>query len=122
MNTLKYILKTSLIILFLISSNAYGAEPKSIEKENQDTGIKKTEHLYTMEFRDADLKDVLRALGQENNLNIIISEKISGKVTLSFNKIKLMDAIDTILRISNLTYNREGNIMMVVSSPFGEGE
>ena len=75
-----------------------------------------------MEFRDADLKDVLRALGQENNLNIIISEKVSGKVTLSFNKVKLMDAIDTILRVNNLTYNREGNIMMIVASPFGEGE
>ncbi|MBI5180655.1 MAG: type IV pilus secretin PilQ [Nitrospirae bacterium] len=125
MNTLKYIFKTSIVILALICSNAYGAEQKTIliEKEKTGTDAKfAAEPVYTMEFRDADLKDVLRALGQENNLNIIISEKVSGKVTLSFNKVKLMDAIDTILRVNNLTYNREGNIMMIVASPFGEGE
>lgn len=125
MSAMKYILKTSIVILALICSNAYGAEQKtiSIEKEKPITDAKiAAEPVYTMEFRDADLKDVLRALGQENNLNIIISEKVSGKVTLSFNKVKLMDAIDTILRVNNLTYNREGNIMMIVASPFGEGE
>ncbi|MBI5043504.1 MAG: type IV pilus secretin PilQ [Nitrospirae bacterium] len=125
MDTTKFVLKIVLLILFLFLPVAYGEDEKaiSIEKEKQDAGAKKAaEPLYSMEFRDADLKDVLRALGQENNLNIIISEKISGKLTLSFNKVKLMDAIDTILRISNLTYNREGNIMMIVASPFGEGE
>lgn len=111
--------------LFSICVNAYAEanKPISIEKDKNETNLKRpAELLYTMEFRDADIKDVLRALGQENNLNIIISEKISGKVTLSFNRVRLMEAIETILKINNLTYRKEGNIMMMVASPFGEGE
>jgi type IV pilus assembly protein PilQ len=113
------------LIILLFSSDLYGEEKNSIliEKKGVSPSVKGREgQVYTMEFRDADIKDVLRALGQENNLNIIISEKIQGKVTLSFNKVKLTDAIDSILRINNLTYHREGNVMMILASPFGEGE
>src|SRR3990172_2802872 len=78
--------------------------------------------LFTMEFRDADLKDVLRALGQENNLNIIIGEDVSGKLTLSFQKVPLQEAFQAILKINNLMSLEEGGIIRVFKSPFAEGE
>jgi len=78
--------------------------------------------LFSMEFREADLKDILRALGQQNRLNIIMSDDVKGKVTLSFQKVGLFDALESILKIHNLTYFREKNIIRVVRSPFSEGE
>lgn len=111
------------LLFICINAQAETQKPISIEKDKAEANLKRpSELLYTMEFRDADIKDVLRALGQENNLNIIISEKISGKVTLSFNRVRLMEAIETILKINNLTFHREGNIIMIVASPFSEGE
>lgn len=124
-NIKKIFLQVISISLLFICVNVYAEadKPISIEKEKAEADLKRpAEPLYTMEFRDADIKDVLRALGQENNLNIIIGEKISGKITLSFNKVRLMDAIETILKINNLTFHREGNIIMIVASPFSEGE
>ena len=32
-----------------------------------------------MELRDVELSDVLRALGQEHGINIIVDEKVTGK-------------------------------------------
>lgn len=78
--------------------------------------------LFTMEFRDAELKDVLRAIGQMNNLNIIMTDEVSGKITLSFQKVPLMDAIEAILKIHRLVYYRDGPIIRVMKSPFPEGE
>lgn len=78
--------------------------------------------LFSMEFRDADLKDVLRALGQENNLNIIIGEDVGGKLTLSFQEVSLQEAFHAILKINNLMSLEEGGIIRVFKSPFAEGE
>jgi type IV pilus assembly protein PilQ len=78
--------------------------------------------LFSMEFRDADLKDVLRALGQENKINIIIGEDVGGKLTLSFQRVSLNEAFNAILKINNLMSLEEGGIIRVFKSPFPEGE
>jgi type IV pilus assembly protein PilQ len=73
-----------------------------------------------MELRDVELRDVLRALGQEHGINIIIDEKVTGKVTVSLRNVPLWDAIDSILKGKGYTYIRDGNIVRVLSA--GEDE
>jgi type IV pilus assembly protein PilQ len=64
---------------------------------------------FSMEFRDADIKDVLRAVGQAANLNLIVSDTVSGKVSMSLKDVDMWDALDSILKTKGLTYVREGN-------------
>lgn len=71
---------------------------------------------FSMEFRDADIKDVLRAVGQAANLNLIVSDTVTGKVSLSLKDVDMWDALDSILKTKGLTYVREGNnIVRVVA-------
>jgi type IV pilus assembly protein PilQ len=77
---------------------------------------------FNMEFRDADVKDVLRIIGQESGVNIIIAEGVEGKLTLSFQSVRLMEAFNAILKINNLMSLEEGGIIRVFPSPFKEGE
>lgn len=70
---------------------------------------------FSMEFRDAEIKDVLRAVGQAANLNMIISDTVSGQVSLSLKDVDLLEALEAILKTKGLTYVREGNIMRVVA-------
>lgn len=90
--------------------------------ERASISVKKDDALFSMEFRNAELKDVLRALGQENQLNFIISDDVDGKLTLSFREVTFEEALEAILKINNLTSFREGDIIRVMKSPFGEGE
>ncbi len=76
--------------------------------------------LVSIELRDVELRDVLRALGQEHDINIIIDEKITGKVTVSFKNVRLWDAIDSILKGNGYSYIREGNIVRVITMPEDE--
>ncbi len=108
---------------FVVAPTAVGAENPSAPdpismKRVADHGAP----LFTMEFRDADLKDVLRAIGQENRLNIIMSDDVQGKLTLSFQRVPLDQALEAILKINNLSAYRDGNIVRVVRSAFAEGE
>jgi type IV pilus assembly protein PilQ len=95
----------------------------TLSAESEGTiSLKHENSLYTMEFRNAEIKDVLRALGQENHLNIIISNDIEGKLTLSFQGVSFQEALDSILRMNSLTSFRDGNIIRVMKSPFSDGE
>lgn len=70
---------------------------------------------FTMEFRDAEVKDVLRAVGQAAGMNLIVGENVTGKVSLSLNNVDIWEALDSILRTKGLTYVRDGNITRVIS-------
>lgn len=77
---------------------------------------------FSMEFRAADVKDVLRAIGQERRLNLVVSDDISGKLTLSFQQVTLAEAFEAILKMENLVKVQEGAITRVIQSPFTDGE
>jgi len=102
----------------VVSSAAAGEGSISVKKESTEVGGP----YFTLEFRDADLKDVLRALGQENGMNVIIGEDVNGRLTLSFQRVTVHEAFDAILKINNLISFQEGTILRVIKSPFAEGE
>jgi type IV pilus assembly protein PilQ len=77
---------------------------------------------FSMEFRNADIRDVLRALGQENNLNVVFGDDVQGNITLSFRDVTLQGALEAILRIQNLSGLQEGNILRIVRLPFSAVE
>lgn len=118
------IIKVFIIMIILLTPviNVFAgeAETSSISLKREETA--EMGSRYSLEFRDADLKDVLRALAQENRLNIIIGEDVTGRLTLSFKNVSLMEALDAILKINNLTRIRDGEIIRVIKSPFPEGE
>ena len=95
-----------------------GESSISVTREPQPAGADR----FTMEFRDADVKDVLRALGQENHVNIIIAEDVEGRLTLSFRNVSLKEALHAILKTNNLMMLEEGPIIRVLNSPFTQGE
>jgi type IV pilus assembly protein PilQ len=68
-----------------------------------------------MEFRDAEIKDVLRAVGQAANLNMIVSDGVSGKVSLSIKNVDIWNALESILKTKGLTYVRDANMVRIVS-------
>ena len=92
--------------------------PISVNQDTSRGGMSS----FNMEFRDADLKDVLRALGQESGFNVIIGEEVNGRLTLSFQRVTADEAFDAILKINNLISFRDGSIIRVVASPFSEVE
>lgn len=99
-----------LIALFLVLAGVPSAPAFAEQIE-----VRKSNMQFSMEFRNADIKDVLRAVGQAANLNMIISDNVAGQVSLSLKDVDLLDALEAVLKTKGLTYVREGNIMRVVA-------
>ncbi len=73
---------------------------------------KKTQE-YMIEFRDANLTDVLKMLSKCAGLNLIAPEDIAGRVTLSFDDIALVDAMRSILRVNGYEYAMEEKVLRI---------
>jgi type IV pilus assembly protein PilQ len=56
------------------------------------------ESLVSLQLHEADLKSILRALGKEYKLNLLVHEKIEGQITLGLENIALRDALQAIAR------------------------
>ncbi len=94
------------LVLAAVPSSPVFAEQIEVRKSNTQ---------FSMEFRNAEIKDVLRAVGQAAGLNMIISDTVGGQVSLSLKDVDLLEALEAILKTKGLTYVREGNIMRVVA-------
>ena len=102
---LKTFLRLIFFLLFTIHYSLFTAFPAFAQDE---------ERMFSLEFRDEDIGNVLKVLAQESGRNIIIPDTISGKVTLSLDKITLTNALDVILRSQGLGYVTDKGVIRIV--------
>jgi type IV pilus assembly protein PilQ len=75
-----------------------------------------TQPSISMDFQDASLKDILKILSIQSNLNFIASEAVQDrKITLYLDKVPLQKAMDELFKANNLSYelDRDANIFIV---------
>lgn len=70
-----------------------------------------------LQLKDIEMIDVLKLLSDKSGLNIIAGKDVKGKVSMYLNRIKLKDALTTILDSNNLAYKEKDGIIFVMTSP-----
>jgi type IV pilus assembly protein PilQ len=73
------------------------------------------ERLYTVEFRDAEMKGALRLLAKMDDRNIVVPDKVEGKITASFDNVGLMDALEAVLKSTGFGFIEENGIIQVLA-------
>jgi type IV pilus secretin PilQ/predicted competence protein len=69
--------------------------------------------LISLDFKDADINNILRILAEFSGLNIVTSEDVKGKVTVRLQNVPWQQALDSVVRAAKLAYVQEGNIIRV---------
>ena len=67
----------------------------------------------SLDFKDADIQNVLRVLADVSHLNIIATDDVKGKVTLHLNDVPWDQALDLVLRSNRLEKMQEGNVVRI---------
>lgn len=98
-------------------SPAEAAEEEEEEEFKVITGMEPGK-VYTgqrmdLDLQDIDLDNVFRLLAEVSNLNIIVSEKVKGKVTMRLKDVPWDQALDLILATQKLGMIRQGNVLRV---------
>lgn len=69
----------------------------------------------SLDFKDADIHNILRLIAEVSNLNIITSEEVKGKVTIRLVNVPWEQALDVILTTKNLIKMEEGNVLRITT-------
>ena len=69
--------------------------------------------LISMDFKDADINNLLRILAEFSGVNIVSGEDVKAKVTVRLNNVPWDQALDAVVKGARMAYVREGNIIRV---------
>lgn len=72
-----------------------------------------TGERISLDFKDADIQNVLRVLADASRLNIIATDDVKGKVTLHLTEVPWDQALDLVLKTNRLDATYEGNVVRV---------
>jgi len=69
----------------------------------------------TLEFSNADIKNILKLIGEVSKLNIVWGPEVKGTVSMRLKNVPWDQALDIVLETNNLGMIREGNIIWVTT-------
>jgi type IV pilus assembly protein PilQ len=67
----------------------------------------------SLDFKDADVHNVLRLLAEVSKLNIVATDDVKGKVTLRLFDVPWDQALDIVLQVLGLESVQEGNVIRI---------
>ncbi len=117
-----------LALLLLLSFSLMGQTSK--EKKPQDSlavpkkvvetkslkdqiPIADTATIPILDFKNTDIRDILRALGMQYNVNIYLEPDVEGTISLYLTNISVKDAIEFIIKRKGFSYTVKNNIVKV---------
>jgi len=71
--------------------------------------------LISLDFKDADVVNLLRILAAESGRNVVISEDVKGKMSITLRNVPWDLALDTVLEAKGLVKLERDNVMRIVS-------
>ncbi len=78
------------------------------------SGLSQT--LISLDFKDAEIRNIIRLIAEVSNQNIILGDEVTGKLILRISKISWDEALQAILQSQGLEAVRIGNIIRIGSA------
>jgi type IV pilus assembly protein PilQ len=73
------------------------------------------EKLISLDFKDADVVNLLRILAAESGRNIVVGDDVKGRVSISLKNVTWEQALDTILEVRALAKVERDGVIRIVS-------
>ena len=72
-----------------------------------------TGERISLDFQNADLHNIIRIIGEVSGKNIVVSDRVTGKVTLKLKDVPWDQALDIVLASRNLGVEEAGNVLTI---------
>ena len=96
------------------SDNQYTIEVKASQKRSaQDEKKEYSGERLTLNFQDIDVRSVLQLLADTSGQNIVVSDSVTGNLTLRLQNVPWDQALDIVLRTKGLDKRRQDNVIIV---------
>jgi type IV pilus assembly protein PilQ len=99
------------------SDEVFTLELKTIPKEILEQKTKEkfgyTGERLSLNFQDIEVRSVLQLIADFTNLNVVVSDTVSGKLTLRLKNVPWDQALDIILNAKGLAQRKSGNVLLI---------
>jgi type IV pilus assembly protein PilQ len=96
------------------SDNQYTIEIKPSSKRSAAEDKKEyVGERLTLNFQDIDVRSVLQLLADTSGQNIVVSDSVSGNLTLRLQNVPWDQALDIVLRTKGLDKRRQDNVIII---------
>src|SRR3989338_6904304 len=110
-----------LCMFALLAGNVYAqGEPQAAPVANNPQVIEEKtadahEGNVSLDFRDADISNVLKILSYKSGVNIVVGPEVTGLVTIQLNDVPWKQALEVVLETYGYAYEQKGNIITVTT-------
>ncbi|MFH0839949.1 MAG: secretin N-terminal domain-containing protein [Candidatus Omnitrophota bacterium] len=95
------------------------AEPEIVASKEEPKYDMMSERIspgnITVDFKEADIRTVLRILSEKSGVNIVASKDVEGTITIRLNNVYWEKALDIICKNYSCAFERDGNIIRVTT-------
>ncbi|MDD5618788.1 MAG: secretin and TonB N-terminal domain-containing protein, partial [Candidatus Omnitrophica bacterium] len=104
-----------LILAMSLCLVSYGADEIAFNNNPVDssTQVKTGSGNITLDFKDADIRSVLKIIALKGGVNIVASPDVTGNVSVYLDNVNWEKALDVILNTYSFGYEKKGNIISV---------
>jgi type IV pilus assembly protein PilQ len=96
------------------SDNQYTVEIKpSLKRASGDEKKEYSGERLTLNFQDIDVRSVLQLLADTSGQNIVVSDSVTGNLTLRLQNVPWDQALDIVLRTKGLDKRRQDNVIII---------
>lgn len=97
------------------SDNLFAIEIKPVTAAQQTGAAKKqyTGKRLTLNFQDIEVRSVLQILADFTGLNMVVSDSVSGNITLRLHNVPWDQALDIILQTKGLAMRKHDNVVLI---------
>ena len=96
------------------SDNQYTIEIKpSVKRAAAEEKKEYTGERLTLNFQDIDVRSVLQLLADTSQQNIVVSDSVTGNLTLRLQNVPWDQALDIVLRTKGLDKRRQDNVIII---------
>ena len=96
------------------SDNQYTVEIKpSLKRSSAEEKKEYTGERLTLNFQDIDVRSVLQLLADTSGQNIVVSDSVTGNLTLRLQNVPWDQALDIVLRTKGLDKRRQDNVIII---------
>jgi type IV pilus assembly protein PilQ len=93
------------------------SKPEETPASKQDSGVRLPTMPVSIDFQDADIRDVLRVLAMKSGVNVIYGPDVEGNITIKLDNVPFNKAFDTILTLKGLVRQEQSSNILRIATP-----
>ena len=96
-------------VTFMLGISILSSSPNPFAQQSEQYAGRK----ISLDFRDADIRNILRLIAEVAELNIVVGGDVKGRVTIRLVEVPWDQALEVILQSQSLGMVRMGNVVLI---------